>query len=93
VSDLLSPDPEIKGKVKVQGTGRLDFVLVNLSSFKRHLLVTLSFIQRGRMRSIITDICSPIYDTGNSGGLLGFEGRKSRGLYFGNGFFMLAEMI
>ena len=34
-----------------------------------------------------TDICCPIYDTGHSGGLLGFEGRKSRGVVFRERFF------
>ncbi len=78
VSDLLSPDPEIKGKVKVQGTGCLDFVLVNLSSFKRHLLITATEcpcltghiiveIYPERADEVnFTDICCPIFDTGHS---------------------------
>ena len=76
----------------MQGSGCLDFVLVNLSSFKRHLLVmgpecpcrTVHIIVElypvGADEVNFTDICCPIYDTGHSGGLLGFEGRKSRGV-------------
>jgi hypothetical protein len=78
VSDPPSPDPEIKGKVKVQGTGCLDFVLVNLSSFLQtssarngsgmslpavHIIVELYPESADEVN--FTDICCPIFDTGH----------------------------